>query len=324
KVYSNKKIKNAIPFVTSYYKKNWGFCLSYNDKKKIEKNYTDIDKFKVKIDSSFNSNGKLHYGEVLLGNNKNKKEILISTYVCHPSMANNELSGPILSMSLINHFRNKKLNINIRFLFIPETIGSIAYISRNFKFLKKNIIGGYNLTCVGDEKTYSCIPSPSQKSASDIALFESYKELRIKFKKYDFLSTAGSDERQYNHPSVNLGITVVCRSKFSTFKEYHTSLDDFNLVTKKGIYESYLLVKRAIFFMQKQIYPKPTTVCEPKLDKHHLMKTVSTTGNRNIYLDFLRYADGKNSLDIIAKKTKFQLQKVKKIYYILKKKKIVY
>ena len=117
-----------------------------------------------------------------------RKEILISTYICHPSMANNELSGTIVSMALINYFYTKKLNKTIRFIFIPETIGSIAYINKNLDYLKKNIIGGFNLTTIGDERQHSCMFSKYKNSPSDEAIIEAYKKLKIKnYKIYSFL-----------------------------------------------------------------------------------------------------------------------------------------
>ena len=106
--------------------------------------------------------------------------ILLSTYVCHPSLANNELSGPIVSMGLINHFKKKNLQKTIRFLFIPETIGSIVYLSKNLDRLKKNVIGGFNLTCIGDEKNHSCMLTKNENTASDESILESYKKLKIK------------------------------------------------------------------------------------------------------------------------------------------------
>ena len=117
----------------------------------FDKNYKNSDKFKVVIKSNLNSKGHLNYGELIL-NGKSKQEILISTNVCHPSMANNELSGPIVSMCLINHFAKiKNLEKTIRFIFIPEIIGSITYLSKNLPYLKENVVGGFNLSCIGDE-----------------------------------------------------------------------------------------------------------------------------------------------------------------------------
>lgn len=147
----------AIPYVTSYYKKYWGFCINYYDYKLIKKKYKNTDSFKVVIRSKFKNKGSLSYGELVL-RGKSSQEILISTYICHPSMANNELSGPIVSMCLIDYFRKiKNLKKTLRFIFIPETIGSIAYLSKNLSKLKKSVIGGYNLTCLGDEGIHSCM-----------------------------------------------------------------------------------------------------------------------------------------------------------------------
>ena len=178
-LYFLKKQPQAIPYITSYYiKRIWGFCISYNEYKILDKRYSLNDKFKVVVNSNLNKKGYLNYGELIL-KGKSKKEILISTYICHPSMANNELSGPIVSMGLINYFKSKKLNKTLRFIFIPETIGSIAYLSKNIKYLKDNVIGGYILSCIGDERQHSCMFSKYQNSPSDEALIETYKLLKI-------------------------------------------------------------------------------------------------------------------------------------------------
>ena len=194
-LYTNKKLKNAIPYVTSYYKRNWGFCCSHNQKKIIEQNYNKLNKFKVVIKSSFKKKGKLSYGEIIIPG-KSKQEILISTYLCHPSMANNELSGPIVSMSLINFFKKKKeLLKTLRFIFIPETIGSINFIHKNLRHLKENLVGGYNLSCIGDNRMHSCMLTKYGNTHSDRSLIEAYKKLNIKPKIFSFLKR-GSDERQ--------------------------------------------------------------------------------------------------------------------------------
>ena len=118
------------------------------------------------------------YGELLLKGTSDK-ENLISTNICHPSMANNELSGPIVLMSLINHFKKKKLKKSIRFLFLPETIGAIAYISKNFIRLKKKVIAGYNLSCIGDDRNHSCILTKYKNTQSDKSLIEAYELLKL-------------------------------------------------------------------------------------------------------------------------------------------------
>ena len=324
-LYFLKNQPKAIPYITSYYKRRWGFCVSYNEYKILKKRYSVKDKFKVVIDSNLNKKGNLNYGELIL-KGKSKKEILISTYICHPSMANNELSGPIVSMGLINYFKNKKLNKTLRFIFIPETIGSISYLSKNLKYLKKNVIGGYNLSCIGDERQHSCMFSKYQNSPSDEAIIAAYKQLRIKnYKIYSFLKR-GSDERQYNSPGVDLKISSIFRTKYGEYPEYHTSLDDFNLVTLKGCYGGFYVAKKAIEILQEKIYPITTIICEPQLGKRGLYPTLSTKNktkeNKN-YRNFLQYADGTNSLEKISDLIKLNLVSVKKIYRLLLKKNLI-
>ena len=322
-----KKQPNAIPYITSYNKRLWGFCASYNQYRNIKKKYSDKDTFRVVIKSNLKKNGYLNYGELIL-KGKSKQEILISTYVCHPSMANNELSGPIVSMCLINYFSNlKDLKKTIRFLFIPETIGSIAYLSRNLKHLKENVIGGYNLSCIGDDRQHSCMFSQYQNSISDKSLKDAYRNLNIKnYKVYSFLKR-GSDERQYNYPGVNLPISSIFRSKYGTYPEYHTSLDNFDLVTLKGISGGYKVAKEAMKIILKNIYPKSKTICEPQLGKRGLYKiNLQKKDIDNLtksYLDFAAYSDGTNSIKDISKIIGVNLRNANKIYSTLIKNKII-
>ena len=327
KLFSLKKQPNAIPYITSYYEKRWGFCMSYNQLKKLKNNYKKKDKFKVVIKSSFNKKGFLNYGELVL-KGKSADEILVSTYICHPSMANNELSGPIVSMSLINYFKKiKNLNKSIRFIFIPETIGSIAYIYQNFSKLKDRVIGGYNLSCIGDERNHSCILSKYENSPSDDSLIEAYKKLKIKkYKIYSFLKRA-SDERQFNSPGIDLKITSIFRTKYGEFPEYHTSLDNFNLVTLKGIKGGYNVAKKSIIILLNKIIPKNKILCEPQMGKRGLYPTLSTKEKKsttNNYMNFLQYADGNNSIERISKKINLGLNLTKKIFLKLKSNNLVY
>ena len=323
-IHVNDKLSNAIPYVTSYYKKYWGFCCTQVDKKKIEINYNSNDKFKIVIDSSLNYNGFLKFGEIIIPG-KSKQEILISTYVCHPSMANNELSGPIVSMALIDYFWKKKNSKTMRFIFIPETIGSIVYLNKNLSELKKNIVGGYNLSCIGDEKLHSCILSKYNNSPSDYALLKAYKLKKIKFKKFSFLER-GSDERQYNSPGIDIPITSIFRTKYGEYKEYHSSLDNFKLVTKKGILGGFNIAKSAIEILQKDIIPKNIYLCEPNLGKRNLYPTLSKNKlnkNSQNFLNFLTYSDGKNNLETISKHIKIKYSESLKIYRLLKRKKLI-
>lgn len=220
-------------------------------------------------------------------------------------MANNELSGPIVSMELINYFMKiKHLRKTLRFIFIPETIGSIAYLSKNLFKLKKNLIGGYNLSCIGDERKYSCMLTKYSNTPADDALILTFRKLNLKYKKYSFLKR-GSDERQYNSPGIDLPVASIFRSKYGEYPEYHTSLDTFEtVVTKKGIAGSFKLVKTAINILMKKIVPKSNVLCEPHMSKRNLYPTLSFK-NRSVHtkdiMNFLQYSDGKNDLTKIAK-----------------------
>ena len=324
RIHTHKKNKYAIPYVTSYYKKYWGFCCSGITKNIIKNEYNHNDKFEVKVKSNFNKNGKMYYGELFL-KGKSKKEILISTYICHPSMANNELSGPIVSMCLINQLKKMKLNKSIRFIFIPETIGSIAYIHKNFYKLKKNTYGGINLSCLGDESKFSYIPSKYGSSIIDNICLETLKKTKIGYKKYSFLDR-GSDERQFNSPGVDLPFVTICRSKFGNYKEYHTSFDDFNLVTKKAIYQSVGLLKKVILNFDRIIIPESKIICEPQLGKRKLYPTISNNEGKIFskkILSFLQYSDGTNTLKQISRFIKLNSKNIKKIYKLLKQYKLI-
>jgi aminopeptidase-like protein len=320
-LYFLKSKPSAIPYITSYYKKRWGFCVSYNFLKKIKIQYKEQDLFKIVIKSRFNANGYLNYGEMTL-KGKTKDEILISTYICHPSMANNELSGPIVSMGLIEYFRTRELNKTLRFIFIPETIGSITYLSKNLPHLKQNVIGGFNLSCIGDDRNHSCMLSKYENSPSDDAIINAYKKLNIKkFKIFSFLKR-GSDERQFNSPGIDLPISSIFRTKYGEFPEYHTSLDDFKLVTLRGIKGGFNVAKEAINQLQKKIIPRNLIFCEPNMGKRNLYPTLSNSEKKKEtqnLMDFLQYADGKNTIEKISKKIDLNLGSTKKIYKKLKK-----
>ena len=324
KIFTIPSKPNAIPYITSYYNKDWRFCCSHKKFKEIQKNYKINDKFRAYIKSKFKKNGKMHFGEYII-KGKSKKEILISTYICHPSMANNELSGPIVSMALIDYFKKRKNEKTIRFLFIPETIGSISYIYHNLNKLKKDVIGGFILSCIGDEKKHSCMLSKYKNVASDDALLESYKKLKISYKEYSFLNN-GSDERQYCSPNVELPLSSIFRSKYGTFPEYHTSLDNFNLVTVKGLTGGYSVAREAIKILLKFKIPISRFTCEPHMSKRDMYPKISLPNKKkslkNI-MNFLQYANGKNNLERISSHLKISFSETKKIYNILKIKKII-
>ena len=315
-IHTDKNNKDAIPYITSYYKKTWGFCMSQNQLRNIRNK-----KYKVVIDSSFKK-GVMDYGEIVL-QGKSKKEILFSSYICHPSMANNELSGPVINTALIhyvNSIKNKKYSY--RFVFVPETIGSIAYINKNLKRLKKDMLAGFVVNCAGDNRDYSFVQTPQRNTFADEIMNSSFIGLKKK-SIYEFKDRS-SDERQYCHAGVELPVCSYSRSKAGskTYPEYHTSLDDFSVVTKKGLEGSFEIFKNIIDALELAPFPKAKNKCEPFLTKKNLYPTLSTKRHidyelKNL-LDFLAYSNGKRSVFQISNILNLELRSCLKILKKLK------
>ena len=300
-IFTLKKKPNSIPYVTSYYKKNWGFCMSENQKKKLKGK-----KFKVIIDSKFKK-GFLELTHCIF-KGKSKKEIFFSSYLCHPSMANNELSGPAVLTKIADYVKNiKNKKFSYRFVILPETIGSICYISKFLKILKRNVICGFNLSCVGDDNSYSHIFSKEINTLADQALSAALINKK-NVKNYSFLNR-GSDERQYCSPLVDLPVCGFSRSKYFEFKEYHTDKDNLNFISKKGLDNSFDVMKTIIDAFENCFCPRTKIVCEPMLGKRNLYPNISVTGKGNkrgpkdviLRSNIIAYADGKKNIFEIAK-----------------------
>lgn len=290
---------NNIPYVTSYYKKDWAFCMRHNDFLALPEG-----KYKVFIDSE-HKKGELNIIEAVIPG-KYKKEIFFSSYLCHPSMANNELSGPVLLNEILNYIKNKKnRKYTYRFVILPETIGSIAYLSKRLNHLKKRVICGFNLTCVGDERSYSHVKSRLGNTLADESLASALHGLD-NVVEYSFLER-GSDERNYCAPGVDLPLCTFCRSKFGVYPEYHTDKDDFNLVTAKGLVGSFKVLKSIIDAFEIGIYPKIRVIGEPQLGKRNLYPNTSKVYENKhpaqTRMDVIAYCDSKHNIFEIAKNT---------------------
>ena len=290
---------NAIPYVTSYYEQRWGFCLSQEQLDSLEKGT-----YKVVIESAL-FDGELNYGELLI-KGKSDKEIFLSTYVCHPSMANNELSGPTV-VTFISKWLQKipKPNFSYRIIFIPETIGSITYLSSNYKEMKKKVFAGFNVSCVGDNRAYSYLPSRDGKTISDLIAKHVLKWIDPNFIEYSWLDR-GSDERQYCAPGIDLPIASILRTKYEAYPEYHTSLDNLeNVVTPEGLEGGYWAIRKAIEAIERNKNYKTTVLCEPQMGKRNLYPTLSFRNRNkkvNLMMNFISFCDGRSSLLEIADK----------------------
>ena len=294
-IYTQPEQPEVIPYVTSYYKERYGFCMS-----ETQKNSLPEGNYHMYIDSEL-IDGNLTYGEAVIPG-ETDKEIFFSTYICHPSMANNECSGPAVVSELIRYVQNmERRKYTYRFLFIPETIGSITYMSteNHLAHMKAHILAGFILTCVGDNHNYSIVHSRYGDNLAERALQTVLQyHTNGHFSEYDFLKR-GSDERQYCAPGIDLPVATFCRTKFHEFPEYHTSADNLSYISPDGLYGAYEVMTKVIQVLEYNDFYQVKVLCEPQLGKRGLYPTVSQKGHYDevqAMTDFIAYADGRNDL----------------------------
>lgn len=293
-LYTQPDQPDAIPYVTSYYKVRFGFCMTQQQFDALPE-----DTYHIFIDSEL-FDGSLTYGELIIPG-ESEKEVLISTYVCHPSMANNELSGPAVSVYLAKWLLSvEKRHYTYRFVYIPETIGSLTYMSQrdNLEKMKANIVAGWNLSCVGDDRTYSYVKTRYGNTLTDKITKNVLSFIYPEYKEYSFLER-GSDERQYNAPGVDLPVCGFSRSKYGEYPEYHTSKDDMGLISPSGLQGAYEAMQQCIEALEGNKKYKIQCLGEPQLGKRGLYPTISQKGSYDevtTMMNFIAYADGKNDL----------------------------
>lgn len=309
-IYTLPELPEAIPYLTSYYRERWGFCLEHNRLKELKD-----DEYEVLIDSTLET-GSMSIGEGYI-QGKTKKEVLLSTYLCHPSMGNNELSGPIVQLLLHRWLLEHKneLKYSYRFLYLPETIGSVTYLSLKGEELKKNMVAGYVITCIGDNGKFTYKKSRQGNSLADRAALNILDNLGEEYNLYDWFPT-GSDERQYCSLGFNLPVGSLMRSMYGKYKEYHTSLDNLKFIPLEKLYESFEVYKKII--MNIEINEKLEGVhknCEPKLDKRGLYPSLGsqkeTAESVRKIMHLWAFADGDNDVIDIAEKLKINAYELK-------------
>ena len=315
-LHTDQKNLDAVPYVTSYYKRDWGFCTS---KRKWDS--VKGEKFRVKIDSELFP-GSLTYADLVVPG-ETSDEILVTTYICHPSMANNECSGPTVSSFLAKWIlEGSKRRYTYRFVFAPETIGAVCYISRNWDVIQERVVGAINLTCVGDDRALSLMPSRKGNTRIDKIARHVLATSGMQYREYSF-AERGSDERQYSHPLVDVPIVSVMRSKYGTYPEYHTSLDDLSLVTPRGLKTSLDLNKRIIEAIEANSVYANVFPCEPMLSRRNLTPsswmTRRTTGDQPANQDYRSMinavfeCDGRNDLIDVANNLSIDFEKCRNL-----------
>lgn len=291
-LYSLPNQPDAIPYITSYYKERWGFCLTHDQRQTLKPG-----RYRVVIDSVLAA-GELNYGELVLPG-ETDEEIFLSTYVCHPSMANNELSGPAVTTFLAKWLKTvPNRRYTYRIVFIPETIGSIVYLSKHLKHLQKNVVAGFVLSCTGDDRDYSYLASRYGDSLADKVATHALKHMHPGFKSYSFLDR-GSDERQYCSPGVDLPMCSIMRTKYGCYPEYHTSLDNLDLVSAAGLQGAYEVYQKCFECLERNETLQVSVCCEPQLGKRGLYPTTSSVDTKSIVADMmnlLAYCDGTMTL----------------------------
>lgn len=257
------ELPDAIPYRTSYYNFDWGFCMPHRQ-------YLAMDpkeQYFVKIDTSLTP-GSLTYGDSIIYGDSGY-QFLISTYCCHPSLANDNLSGIILWTLLLREFKKRKMRHSYRFVIVPETIGSIAYLSLNESIMKQND-GGFVITTVAGPGQFGYKQSYQKNSIIDRVVYQTMKELCIDYVLYPF-DINGSDERQYSSPFFRIPIGTICKDKYYEYPYYHTSLDNLDFISSSNLIQTLMIYIHTIENLEKnRTYRTLNPKCEPQLGKRGL------------------------------------------------------
>jgi aminopeptidase-like protein len=287
-----------IPYRTSYYSPAWGFCLSHNQLLSLTES-----EYEVYIDTKI-ENGYLTYGECYLPGEL-AEEVLISAHVCHPSLANDNLSGLAVATFLAQLLSGRKLRYSYRFLFIPGTIGSITWLARN-REAAGQIRHGMVLTCIGDSGGFHYKKSRRGNAEIDRAATHVLRNCGEPAEVLEF-SPYGYDERQYCSPGFNLPVGCLMRSVWGTFPEYHTSADNLGFIHSEKLAESLRLCASIFDVLENnKFYLNQNPYCEPQLGKRNLYRA---TGGKpidaeiNARLWVLNFSDGDHSLLDIAERS---------------------
>ncbi|MGE5473224.1 MAG: DUF4910 domain-containing protein [Ignavibacteriales bacterium] len=306
-LYTMEEHPEWIPYVTSYYKERWGFCVSQNHLNKLAE-----DTYEVVIDSSL-ENGSLTYGELLIPG-ETKEEILFSTYICHPSICNDNLTGTGILTFLAKDLMTRKNKYSYRFLFIPETIGAIAWLSKN-EHLVSNIKCGLVATCLGDPGGYTYQKTRKGNAFIDKLVKKVLDEEKTEYIIKDF-APYGSDERQFSSPAFNMEMGSLMRTMYACFPEYHTSADNLDFIKADKLEESLEAYKKVVYILENdETYMNLNPKCEPQLGRRGLYNTVGGARKTPKFSEavfwILNQSDGENSLLDVSIRSGIDFQEIR-------------
>jgi aminopeptidase-like protein len=309
-LHSLPDLPDAIPYLTSYYKERWGFCLTHNELKSLPEGM-----YNVVVDTSLIS-GNLIVGEAVLPG-ESRKEVLFSTYLCHPSLADNELSGPLVMAFLYKKIcAMKKRHWTYRFVVAPETLGAVCYLTRRGDHLKGNLIAGYQITCVGDSGNFTYKRSRRGDSIADRVAIEVLKK-NGKHSILPFDPSNGSDERQYCSPGFNLPVGSLMRTMYGCYPEYHTSLDNKDFICFNAMEKSLEIYFKLVQTLEGcDLWENTVRNGEPQLGKRKLypslgsQKTIDPQVSAMLWC--LNLADGTRDIGAIAERAGLPFQTIAK------------
>ena len=285
----------AIPYVTSYYSDRWGFCLTH-----LQRMALVPDTYRAVIRSR-KFQGVMNYAELIIPG-ESSKEVFLSTYICHPSMANNEVSGPSVLTFVAKWLQSAPRHFTYRLVFLPETIGAIYYLSQHLEHLRQHVHVGFNISCVGDDRNYSFVSSRKGQTLADRIASHILPIFSPSFVRHSFLERA-SDERQYGSPLVDLPLVSLSRTKYGCYDEYHTSLDNFDVVTSTGLEGGFNMISSCIQTAESNRTYIARFPCEPQLGKRGLYPTLGggkVSASVDVLLNVLSYCDGETDLLTLA------------------------
>jgi len=293
---------DAIPYVTSYYSPRWGFCLTHRELEELPEG-----DYEVVIDSELKP-GRVEIGEAVL-EGQTDRQVLFSSYLCHPSLANNELSGPLVLAALYRRVAAlPERRFTYRFVFSAETIGTIAYLSVAGDELKEKLVAGYQVTCVGDPGDFTYKTSRQGDALPDRVARVVLRDAGAVHREVPFDPSNGSDERQYCSPGFNLPVGSLMRSMYASYPQYHTSKDDRDYITHQALQESVDMYFGLVLALeQNHTWFNVVQHCEPQLGPRGLYP--SLTSNQALgetmgaMMWLLNLADGTHDLVAIAERS---------------------